>query len=126
MNISFSFEVDQDALQRLITEGPVGQAMEKAGQITAERGKQHWDRYVAERGYSGGTGFMRDTIHHHVHEVTPTSITIRVGSDARYDIYQQEGTGNKGGGLHRGGTGGIEPAPFMVEALKELKPSDLV
>lgn len=108
VTLSMSHHIFPGAIAELSQPGgAVFLAVEHAANLTADRARQFvyspWDRV--------DTGFMADSIHA---EMQPgIEASALVGSDAEYDIYQHEGTSR-----------GIAPAPFMMDALRQLHSDD--
>lgn len=107
--INVTFTPNQRAIDALTQpDGMIGRAVASAAQVTVQRAQANVDRYGRVR-----TGAMRRGIQASEVRGTRNAVSVQVGATKSYSIYQHEGTSR-----------GISPAPFLTDALRELRPGD--
>lgn len=107
--IRVTFTLDQREIDALTQpDGMIGRAVANAAEVTVRRAQANVDRYGRVR-----TGAMRRSIQAGELRGTPSTVSVQVGATESYSIYQHEGTSR-----------GITPAPFLTDALRELRPDD--
>lgn len=89
-------------------DGMVGRAVANAAEVTVQRAQANVDRYGRVQ-----TGAMRRSVQASEVQGTSNAVSVQVGATESYSIYQHEGTSR-----------GITPAPFLTDALSELRPDD--
>lgn len=88
--------------------GMIGSAVVAAAEITVQRAQANVSRYGRVR-----TGAMRAGIRLTQFSSGGDSVTQQIEATERYSIYQHQGTRR-----------GIRPAPFLTDALDQLRPDD--
>jgi len=87
--------------------GQVGRAVRQAAALTVDRAKRRVNYYGRV-----DTGWMRDSIRADYVGSNQYHSRFVVASQASYAVYQHEGTAR------------ISPAPFLRDAIEELRPAD--
>jgi len=107
--IKVTFTPNQQEIDALTQpDGMIGRATASAAQVAVQRAQANVDRYGRVR-----TGAMRSSIQASEVQGTPNAVSVQIGATESYSIYQHEGTSR-----------GITPAPFLTDALSELRPDD--
>ncbi len=89
-------------------QGMIGSAVANAAETTVRRAQNNVTRYGRVK-----TGEMRSRIKARPVRVLGDGVSAEVVAEAAHSIFQHQGTRR-----------GIRPAPFLTDALKELRPSD--
>lgn len=89
-------------------QGMIGSAVANAAKTTVQRAQNNVSRYGRVK-----TGEMRSRIKARPVQVSGNEVSVEVVAEAAHSIYQHQGTRR-----------GIRPAPFLTDALRELRPSD--
>ncbi len=92
----------------LVSSGLIGRAVGNAAKVTAERAKVRVGSYGRVK-----TGRMRASIRPGDSKVSGDKVAVSVVAEASYSVFQHQGTRR-----------GVRPAPFLTDALRDLKPGD--
>lgn len=89
-------------------QGDVGRGLDNATKVTAKRAQRNILKYGRVR-----TRAMHNKTQPGKQWMTPRGPRQQVNTGVRYAIFQHQGTKH-----------GIKPAPFLADAVKELRPTD--